>query len=122
MTITIDPHAVIQSLNAAGADAKFAEAIVKIVGQADAQPATKADLVALEHRLTGAGYACTRHDCRLRGDRVRAPEARPAGGSPPSAPIAHPRSPGEGACTLPRDGRTIDTAASTYDRFVVGRP
>ena len=51
MTITIDTHAAIQSLEAAGADPKLAEAIVKTVSQADAQLATKADLVALRADL-----------------------------------------------------------------------
>ena len=65
MAITIDTREAIQNLEAAGADPKLAEAIVKTVGQADAQLATKADLAALggridslEHRLTAAG-------CRL---------------------------------------------------------
>ena len=63
MIITIDTHAAIQDLKAAGADPKLAEAIVKTVSQADAQLATKAVLAAiegridsLEHRLTAAGY------------------------------------------------------------------
>ena len=63
MAITIDTHAAIQDLEAAGADPKLAEAIVKTVSQADTQLATKADLAALEgriealeHRLTAAGY------------------------------------------------------------------
>ena len=63
MAITIDTHEAIQNLEAAGADPKLAEAIVKTVSQADAQLATKADLAALEgridslgHRLTAAGY------------------------------------------------------------------
>ena len=63
MAITIDTHEAIQSLEAAGADPKLAEAIVRTVSQADAQLSTKADLAALEgridsleHRLTAAGY------------------------------------------------------------------
>ena len=67
MTITLDTHAAIRDLEAAGADPKLAEAIVKTVSQADAQLATKADvdtlrvevtgrIDALEHRLTAAGY------------------------------------------------------------------
>ena len=56
MAITIDTHAAIRDLEAAGADPKLAEAIVKTVSQADAQLTTKADLAALEHRLTAAGY------------------------------------------------------------------
>ena len=63
MAITIDTHEAIRNLEAAGADPKLAEAIVKTVSQADAQLATKADLAALEgridsleHRLTAAGY------------------------------------------------------------------
>lgn len=51
MTITIDTHAAIQDLEAAGADPKLAEAIVKTVSQADAQLATKADLTALRADL-----------------------------------------------------------------------
>ncbi len=51
MTITIDTHAAIQDLEAAGADPKLAEAIVKTVSQADAQLATKADLAALRADL-----------------------------------------------------------------------
>ncbi len=51
MTITIDTHAAIQDLEAAGADPKLAEAIVNTVSQADAQLATKADLVALRADL-----------------------------------------------------------------------
>lgn len=63
MAITIDTHAAIQHLKAAGADPRLAEAIVKTVSQADAQLATKADFAALkgridslEHHLTAAGY------------------------------------------------------------------
>ena len=63
MAITIDTHAAIQELEAAGIKPEHAEAIVKTVSQADAQLATKADLTALEgriealeHRLTAAGY------------------------------------------------------------------
>ena len=51
MTITIDTHAAIQDLEAAGADPKLAEAIVKTVSQADAQLATKSDLTALRADL-----------------------------------------------------------------------
>ena len=61
MAITIDTHAAIQDLEAAGADPKLAEAIVKTVSQADADLVTKADLRAelarlrsdLEERLIG---------------------------------------------------------------------
>ncbi len=51
MTITIDTHAAIQDLEAAGADPTLAEAIVKTVSQADAQLATKVDLTALRADL-----------------------------------------------------------------------
>ena len=44
MAITIDTHAAIQNLEAAGADPKLAEAIVS---QVSTELATKADLVAL---------------------------------------------------------------------------
>ena len=60
MTITIDTHAAIQELEAAGAGPKLAEAIVKTVSRADTDLVTKADLRAdlatLEGRLTAAGY------------------------------------------------------------------
>lgn len=51
MTIMINTHTAIQDLEAAGADTKLAEAIVKTVSQADAQLATKADLTALRADL-----------------------------------------------------------------------
>ncbi len=53
MAITIDTHAAIQNLEAAGADPKLAEAIVKTVSQADEQLATKADLATLRSELAG---------------------------------------------------------------------
>lgn len=51
MTITIDTHAAIQDLEAAGADPKLAEAIVKTVSQSGDQLATKSDLAALRADL-----------------------------------------------------------------------
>ena len=51
MAITIDTHAAIQKLEAAGADPKLAEAIVRTVSQADADLVTKADLKAELARL-----------------------------------------------------------------------
>ena len=56
MAITIDTLAAVQDLEKAGIKPEHAEAIVKTVSQADAELATKADLAALEHRLTAAGY------------------------------------------------------------------
>ncbi|MYD92872.1 MAG: DUF1640 domain-containing protein [Chloroflexi bacterium] len=61
MAITIDTHAAIQDLEAAGADPKLAEAIVKTVSHADTGLVTKADLkvelhatiASLERRLIG---------------------------------------------------------------------
>ncbi len=53
MAITIDTHAAIQNLEAAGADPKLAEAIVKTVSQADDQLVTKADLATLRPDLAG---------------------------------------------------------------------
>lgn len=51
MTITIDTHAAIQDLKAAGADPKLAEAIVKTVSQSGDNLATKSDLAALRADL-----------------------------------------------------------------------
>jgi hypothetical protein len=56
MTIMIDTHAAIQEIEAAGADSKLAEAIVKTVSQPGDQPATKSDLAALRADLR-AGLA-----------------------------------------------------------------
>ena len=60
MAVTIDTHAAIQNLTAAGIKPEHAEAIVRTVSQADADLVTKADLKAelatLEGRLTAAGY------------------------------------------------------------------
>lgn len=53
MAVTIDTHAAIQDLEAAGADPKLAEAIFKIVSQAGEQLATKADLATLRSELAG---------------------------------------------------------------------
>lgn len=61
MAITIDAYAAIQNLEAAGADPKLAEAIVRTVSQADSGLMTKTDLKAelarlrsdLEQRLIG---------------------------------------------------------------------
>ena len=47
MATTIDTHAAIRNLEAAGADPKLAEAIVNTVSQVSTELATKADLVAL---------------------------------------------------------------------------
>ena len=47
MATTIDTHAAIRSLEAAGADPKLAEAIVNTFSQVSTELATKADLVAL---------------------------------------------------------------------------
>ena len=52
MAVTIDTHAAIRNLEAAGADPKLAEAIVNTVSQADEQLATKADLATLRSELT----------------------------------------------------------------------
>ena len=51
MAITIDTHAAVRKIEAAGADPKLAEAIVKIVSQVGTELATKADLVALRADL-----------------------------------------------------------------------
>ena len=56
MAITIDTHAAVRDLEAAGADPKLAEAIVATISRSDADLATKADLAALEGRLTAAAY------------------------------------------------------------------
>ena len=53
MAITIDTHAAIQDFEAAGADPKLAEAIVKTVSQADDQLVAKADLATLRSDLAG---------------------------------------------------------------------
>lgn len=61
MTITIDTHAAIQELEAAGIKPEHAEAIVKTVSRTDSDLVTKADLKAelhaaiasLERRLIG---------------------------------------------------------------------
>ena len=53
MAVTIDTHAAIQDLEAASADPKLAEAIVKIVSQAGEQLATKAYLATLRSELAG---------------------------------------------------------------------
>ena len=53
MAVTIDTHAAIQDLEAAGADPKLAEVIVKVVSQAGEQLATKADLATLRSELAG---------------------------------------------------------------------
>lgn len=61
MTITIDTHAAIRDLEAAGIKPEHAEAIVKTVSRADTDLVTKADLKAelhatiasLERRLIG---------------------------------------------------------------------
>ena len=47
MATTIDTHAPVRNLEAAGADPKLAEAIVNTVSQVSTELATKADLVAL---------------------------------------------------------------------------
>ena len=50
MTITIDTHTAVRKLEAAGADAKLAEAIVATVSRADAEIATKFDVEAVVNR------------------------------------------------------------------------
>ena len=47
MAITIDTHAAIRDLEAAGADAKLAEAIVRTISQVGTELSTRGDLVAL---------------------------------------------------------------------------
>ena len=56
MAITIDTHAAVRDLEAAGADPKLAEAIVATISRSDADLATNADLAALEGRLTASAY------------------------------------------------------------------
>ena len=56
MAITIDTHAAVRDLEAAGADPKLAEAIVATISRSDADLATKAGLAALKWRLTAAAY------------------------------------------------------------------
>ena len=56
MAITIDTHAAIRKLEAAGADPKLAEAIVATISHSDADLATKTDLEALKGHLTAGGY------------------------------------------------------------------
>lgn len=51
MAITIDTHAAIRELEAAGADLKLAEAIVKTVSQSGDNLATRSDLAALRADL-----------------------------------------------------------------------
>ena len=50
MTITIDTHAAIRELEAAGADAKLAEAIVATISRADAEVATKSHVEAVVNK------------------------------------------------------------------------
>ncbi len=50
MTITIDTHAAIRELEAAGADAKLAEAIVATISRADAEIATKSHVEAVVNK------------------------------------------------------------------------
>ncbi len=56
MAITIDTHAAVRDLEAAGADFKLAEAIVATISRSDADLVIKADLAALEGSLTAAAY------------------------------------------------------------------
>lgn len=56
MAITIDAHAAVRDLEAAGADPKLAEAIIGTISRSDADLATNADLAALEGRLTASAY------------------------------------------------------------------
>ena len=61
LIITIDTHAAVRDLEAAGIQPEYAEAIVKTVGRADTELVTKTDLKAelhatiasLERRLIG---------------------------------------------------------------------
>jgi len=50
MTVTIDTHAAIRKLEAAGADAKLAEAIVATISRADAEIATKSHVEAVVNK------------------------------------------------------------------------
>ena len=50
MTITIDTHAAIRDFEAAGADAKLAEAIVAPISRADAEIATKSHVEAVVNK------------------------------------------------------------------------
>ena len=98
----IDTRAAIQDLKAAGADPKLTEAIVKTVSRADAQPATKADLTALEGRIDSLEPRLTAAGCRLALGVVVVNasivfgllKAHPAGVGPPSGRFEHPRSSG----------------------------
>lgn len=50
-TFTLDTHATIQELEAAGMETRQAEVVVAAISRADAQVATKQDIALLKHDL-----------------------------------------------------------------------
>ena len=50
-TFTLDTHATIQELEAAGMETRQAEVVVSAISRADAQVATKQDIALLKHDL-----------------------------------------------------------------------